>query len=68
MGEAKSRGFLIMAGCMVGTSLAMAPMMVLESFADFIDLDGPLLLAKDIPNRLHYEGAIINPPSPELWG
>ncbi len=68
MGAAKSMGFLIMAGCMVGTSLAMAPMMVLESFADFIDLDGPLLLAKDVPNGLRYEGAIINPPSPELWG
>jgi len=68
MREAKAMGFLIMAGCMVGTSLAMAPMMVLESFADFIDLDGPLLLAKDSPNSLRYEGAIINPPAPELWG
>jgi len=68
MREAKSMGFLIMAGCMVSTSLAMAPMMVLESFADFIDLDGPLLLAKDIPNGMRYEGAIINPPTSELWG
>ncbi|PHS39283.1 MAG: dipeptide epimerase [Robiginitomaculum sp.] len=68
MREAKSMGFLIMAGCMVGTSLAMAPMMVLESFADFIDLDGPLLLAKKCENGIKYEGAIINPPPPELWG
>ncbi len=68
MREAKSMGFLIMAGCMLGTSLAMAPMMVLESCADFIDLDGPLLLAKDVANGLKYEGANINPPTPELWG
>lgn len=68
MRQAKSMGFLIMSGCMVGTSLAMAPMMILESFADFIDLDGPLLLAKDIDCGLDYDGAIINPPSSELWG
>jgi len=68
MSAAKSAGFLVMAGCMVGTSLAMAPMMVLESFADFIDLDGPLLLEKDVKNALQYQGAIIKPPTPELWG
>jgi len=68
MRQAKSMGFLIMSGCMVGTSLAMAPMMMLESFADFIDLDGPLLLAKDIGSGLVFEEAIINPPSTKLWG
>ncbi len=68
MEAAKSMGFMVMAGCMVGTSLAMAPMMVLNSYADFIDLDGPLLLKKDVKNGLRYEGAIINPPTPELWG
>ena len=68
MRQAKSMGFIIMTGCMVGTSLAMAPMMILESYADFIDLDGPLLLAKDVTNGLGYEGAKIFPPSPELWG
>lgn len=68
MCEAKSMGFLIMAGCMVGTSLAMAPMMVLESFADFIDLDGPLLLAKDIEHGLLYDGPIMHPAKQELWG
>lgn len=68
MQAAKAKGFIIMAGCMVGTSLAMAPIMVLESFADYIDLDGPLLLAKDRKKSLHYEGPIIHPPSRELWG
>jgi len=68
MKEAKAMGFLIMAGCMVGTSLAMAPMMVLESYADFIDLDGPLLLAKDIKDGLQFDGPYIHPPRPALWG
>ena len=68
MRTAKAKGFIIMAGCMVGTSLAMAPMMVLESFADYIDLDGPLLLAKDRKKGLRYEGPIIHPAKPELWG
>lgn len=68
MRTAKKMGFLIMAGCMVGTSLAMAPMAILESYADFIDLDGPLLLAKDIENGLKYEGPIIHPAEPSLWG
>lgn len=65
---AKEMGFLIMAGCMVGTSLAMAPMAILESYADFIDLDGPLLLAKDIKNGLRYEGPTLHPPKISLWG
>jgi len=68
MQAAKARGFIIMAGCMVGTSLAMAPMMILESFADYIDLDGPLLLAKDREKGLRYEGPIIHPVKRELWG
>ena len=68
MREAKSMGFQIMSGCMVGTSLAMAPMLLLESFADVIDMDGPLLLAKDVPNGLHYKGAIVHSPTPKLWG
>ncbi|MBL4766206.1 MAG: dipeptide epimerase [Rhodobacteraceae bacterium] len=68
MRQAKSMGFLVMAGCMVGTSLAMAPMMALSAYADFIDLDGPLLLAKDVENGLRYEGAIVHPPLSALWG
>ena len=68
MRAAKAKGFTVMAGCMVGTSLAMAPMVLLESFADYIDLDGPLLLAKDRENGLRYEGSTMHPPSKELWG
>ena len=68
MQAAKAKGFTVMAGCMVVTSLAMAPMVMLESFADFIDLDGPLLLAEDRRNGLRYEGPIIHPPLRELWG
>ncbi len=68
MQTARAMGFIVMAGCMVGTSLAMAPMMVLESYADFIDLDGPLLLAEDVQNGLRYQDDIIHPPRPILWG
>ncbi len=66
--EAKSIGFSVMAGCMVGSSLAMAPMLMLESLCDIIDLDGPLLLAEDIENGLQYDGANVFPPSRSLWG
>ena len=68
MRAAKSQGFIIMAGCMVGTSLAMAPMMILESLADYIDLDGPLLLAKDRSGGLTFSEAKIMPPSRDFWG
>jgi len=53
---------------MVGTSLAMAPASLLAAFADFVDLDGPLLLAKDREPGLRFEGSTIHPPTPELWG
>ena len=46
----------------------MAPMMILESYADYIDLDGPLLLAKDRDNKIIYESSNIIPASPKLWG
>ena len=68
MQEAKSMGFEVMAGCMVGSSLAMAPMMALESLADYIDLDGPLLLAADCDNGLYYDGPNVHPPKSKLWG
>ncbi|MEP1230290.1 MAG: dipeptide epimerase [Litorimonas sp.] len=68
MQNAKAMGFDVMAGCMVGSSLAMAPMMILESLADYIDLDGPLLLASDCENALLYDGPNINPPQTCLWG
>jgi L-alanine-DL-glutamate epimerase-like enolase superfamily enzyme len=66
--EAERLGFVIMAGCMVATSLAMAPAMLLAQSARFVDLDGPLLLAKDRDNGLRYEGSLVFPPSPTLWG
>jgi L-alanine-DL-glutamate epimerase-like enolase superfamily enzyme len=66
--EAKAMGFTVMAGCMVGSSLAMAPMVTLESLCDIIDLDGALLLAEDISHGLVYEGSLVHPPSAQLWG
>jgi len=66
--QAKDMGFTVMAGCMVGSSLAMAPMMTLESLCDVIDLDGALLLAEDIENGLRYKAATIHPPTKALWG
>jgi len=66
--EAKEAGFGIMIGCMLGTSLAMAPGTLLTSFASFVDLDGPLLLDKDRENPLNYEGGKVHPAPPALWG
>jgi L-alanine-DL-glutamate epimerase-like enolase superfamily enzyme len=65
---AKERGFALMIGCMVGTSLGMAPALLLAPQAAFVDLDGPLLLAKDRTEALLYEGSVVHPPSPNLWG
>jgi L-alanine-DL-glutamate epimerase-like enolase superfamily enzyme len=66
--EAKSMGFGIMVGCNIGTSLAMAPGMVIAQLASFVDLDGPLLLAEDRKPGLQYTDSIISPPDPALWG
>ncbi len=66
--EARRLGFAVMVGCMVGTSLAMAPAVLLAQGADYVDLDGPLLLARDRQPGLVYEGSIVSPPSPALWG
>jgi L-alanine-DL-glutamate epimerase-like enolase superfamily enzyme len=57
-----------MVGCMVATSLAMAPALLLAQAADWVDLDGPLLLAHDRRPGLVYDGALIHPPPSELWG
>lgn len=65
---AEAQNLKIMVGCMVGTSLAMAPALLLAQHADFIDLDGPLLLARDRDPGLVYRGSIVYPPSPDLWG
>ena len=66
--EARQRGFAIMVGCMVATSLAMAPAMLVTQQADFVDLDGPLLLAKDRADGLRYEGSLVYPSESALWG
>jgi L-alanine-DL-glutamate epimerase-like enolase superfamily enzyme len=66
--RARELGFSIMVGCMVGTSLAMAPAVLLAQDADFVDLDGPLLLAQDRAPGLHYQGSLVSPPQAELWG
>lgn len=66
--EAQRLGFQIMLGCMVGTSLAMAPAVLLAQDAEFVDLDGPLLLARDREPGLRYEASLVFPPDKELWG
>ena len=66
--EARARGFQVMVGCMVGSSLAMAPALLLTPFADYTDLDGPLLLARDCQPGLHYDGMTVHPPEAQLWG
>lgn len=66
--EAAGRGFEIMIGCMLATSLAMAPALFLCDGAAVVDLDGPLLLETDRPGGLHIEGTTIYPPQRGLWG
>jgi L-alanine-DL-glutamate epimerase-like enolase superfamily enzyme len=66
--DAARLGLTIMAGCMVATSLAMAPAILLAQRARFVDLDGPLLLAKDRPQGLRYAGSLVEPATPALWG
>jgi L-alanine-DL-glutamate epimerase-like enolase superfamily enzyme len=66
--DARRMGMGIMAGCMVATSLAMSPAMIFAQAAEFVDLDGPLLLAKDREPGLTYDGSLIYPPDSELWG
>lgn len=65
---AKAANLKIMVGCMLATSLAMAPAFLLSSFADYVDLDGPLLLQRDRSPAIQYHGSIMQPPPPALWG
>jgi L-Ala-D/L-Glu epimerase len=60
--------FKIMVGCMLATSLAMAPAMLVAQSAQVIDLDGPLLLARDRNPGITFDGSLMYPPPPELWG
>lgn len=66
--QAKELGYKVMTGCMVGTSLAMAPAMLVAQYADFVDLDGPLLLARDRAPGIQFDGSLMMPPEPALWG
>jgi L-alanine-DL-glutamate epimerase-like enolase superfamily enzyme len=65
---AQAAGFQVMVGCMVATSLSMAPAFLLAQGADFVDLDGPLLLARDRQPGIAYDGALMSAPSSALWG
>jgi L-alanine-DL-glutamate epimerase-like enolase superfamily enzyme len=65
---ARDLGLRIMVGCMVGSSLAMAPAALLAQGADYADLDGPLLLREDRATPLHYDAQGLHPPPPDLWG
>ena len=66
--QALEAGFKIMVGCMVGSSLAMAPATLIAQNATFVDLDGPLLLAQDRPNGLLYDESWVHPPVNDFWG
>ena len=65
---ALKQGLSIMVGCMIGTSLAMAPGILVAQEAAIVDLDGPLLLAEDRAPGLRFTGSIIHPPETRLWG
>ena len=65
---ARAEGFEVMVGCMVGSSLAMAPATLVAQGAKVVDLDGPLLLAEDRDNALKFDGAGVHPPAAALWG
>jgi L-alanine-DL-glutamate epimerase-like enolase superfamily enzyme len=66
--EARTLGFGLMIGCMVATSLSMAPAMIVAQGAAFVDLDGPLLLTRDREPGLAITGSVIEPPPVDLWG
>jgi L-alanine-DL-glutamate epimerase-like enolase superfamily enzyme len=66
--DAEAMGFGVMVGCMVGSSLAMAPAVLVAQGAGVVDLDGPLLLAEDRDVPLRFEGSVVHPPEPALWG
>ncbi len=66
--EAQRLGFALMVGCMISTSLAIAPALLVAQQARVVDLDGALLLARDRPHGLHYGAAHVHPAAPDLWG
>lgn len=68
LAAARRRKLMVMVGCMLGTSLAMAPGVVIAHYAEFVDLDAPLSLARDRAPGLIYRDGLVSPPSRELWG
>ena len=66
--QARAEGFLVMVGCMVASSLSMAPAVIAAQGADFVDLDGPLLLAADRESPIVYADGTVGLPSRALWG
>jgi len=64
----REAGLEIMVGCMVATSLAMAPALLIAGLARWVDLDGPLLLAGDRDPGLVFDGSLVHPAAAELWG
>ncbi|WP_119422258.1 N-acetyl-D-Glu racemase DgcA [Desertibaculum subflavum] len=65
---ARAKGFGVMLGCMVGTSLGMAPAFLAAQLARYVDLDGPLILSRDRVPGIRFEGSLMHPPPRELWG
>ncbi|MFS4437061.1 N-acetyl-D-Glu racemase DgcA [Paracoccaceae bacterium GXU_MW_L88] len=65
---ARAEGFKIMVGCMMGTSLGMAPGLIVAQGAEIVDLDGPLWMKRDRDNALKIDGQGIHPPARQLWG
>ena len=65
---ARAQGFRIMVGCMVGSSLGIAPALEIARAAEFIDLDGPLWLANDHADGVKLEHGMLSPPAPGFWG
>ncbi|WP_281016053.1 MULTISPECIES: N-acetyl-D-Glu racemase DgcA [unclassified Minwuia] len=65
---ARAQGFQVMVGCMVATSLAMAPALLVAQGADFVDVDGPLMLKQDREPGLTFDGSTVSPATADLWG
>ena len=65
---ARAEGYQVMVGCMMGSSLAMAPAVLAAQGAEVVDLDGPLLLAEDRDPPLFYDAEGVHPSTPALWG
>jgi L-alanine-DL-glutamate epimerase-like enolase superfamily enzyme len=66
--QAEAMGMRVMVGCMLASSLAMAPAVLVAQGVEIVDLDGPLLLAADRDHPLKYDAEGVHPPTPELWG